>query len=321
MKKQVVLMIVSLILVLVVLTGVLPVISVAADNSVLADVGAGQIYADYDGFEYEIIGDEIVITAYVGTEVNVSIPSQINGYSVTGIGDYAFYCCREIENIIIPDCVKTIGFSAFEECNSLISINIPSGVTFISWSLFARCTSLESVEIPYGVTEIGSYVFADCPNLKKVTIPVTVETIGDDMFTYLGTDVYYCGTKEQWDEIMICTVSGRLTCKGIYFIGDEGSGEASTNDSANPMPSEPTGDIIETPKAMLLGDANDDGVVNIKDVTSVQKYIAGFDILIDRGNADVDLNFLVNVQDTVILQKWLVNLKVEFPIGKQINLI
>ena len=47
------------------------------------------------------------------------------------IGNEAFYFCRSLTNINIPNSVTNIGDSAFEKCESLTSINIPNSVTNI----------------------------------------------------------------------------------------------------------------------------------------------------------------------------------------------
>ena len=86
---------------------------------------------------------------------------------LTEIGEDAFYCCENLEDINIPDGVTRIGRSAFY-CNvSLRKINIPSSVTYIAENAFA-CTHLDSIDIPAGVIFIGRGAFWKCDRLKKV---------------------------------------------------------------------------------------------------------------------------------------------------------
>ncbi|MDE7292473.1 MAG: leucine-rich repeat protein [Treponemataceae bacterium] len=79
------------------------------------------------------------------------------------------------------------------------------GVTEIESETFKRCISLKSIRIPDGVTSIGNQAFSDCTSLSTVTLPVSVTQIKYKAFgdcTSLKT-VYYAGTKEQWEKIII----------------------------------------------------------------------------------------------------------------------
>ena len=68
---------------------------------------------------------------------------------------------------------------------------------------FENSKTLVSVTIPDSVTEIGSYAFFECARLAGVTIGTGVTEIGDHAFCECGvlTDIYYNGTKAQWESI------------------------------------------------------------------------------------------------------------------------
>ena len=70
-------------------------------------------------------------------------------------------------------------------------------------------------------------------------------------------------------------------------------------------PSEPTG-------VSLLGDANDDGAVNMKDVLVMRKKLAGMDVSMNAQNADVNGDGDVNMKDVLMLRKYLAGLIKEF---------
>ena len=67
--------------------------------------------------------DSIVIPMFVSYE-NIQ-------YSVTSIGDYAFYSCTGLTSITIPNSVTSIGERAFYNCSDLISFTIGKSVTNI----------------------------------------------------------------------------------------------------------------------------------------------------------------------------------------------
>jgi hypothetical protein len=123
-----------------------------------------------------VVKEGVVITKYIGTKKEVSIPPRIQNNPVTGIGTAAFYEKRNnITRVIIPNSVTYL--SGFEGCTSLTSITIPNSVTSIGERAFSGCTSLASVTIPNSVTSIGERAFDSCSKLTNVTIPNSVNDL------------------------------------------------------------------------------------------------------------------------------------------------
>ncbi len=120
--------------------------------------------------------------------VAVTIPASVTynsiTYSVTSIGDYAFYGCTSLTNVTIGNGVTSIGDLAFSDCYGLTSVEIPEGVTSIGDYAFYFCYGLTSVEIPEGVTSIGDGAFHRCSGLTSVEIPASVTSIGDEAFRW-----------------------------------------------------------------------------------------------------------------------------------------
>ena len=147
---------------------------------------------DKDGIRYRVLtesGDtgtvEVIANSYTGI---IIIPETVVNrditYTVTAIGDHAFYNCNSLESISIPASVTVIGEYAFRHCSSLESVNLPDSVTAIGKYAFANCSGLESVYISENVTVIGEYVFRYCSSLESVNIPGSVTTIGYGAFAY-----------------------------------------------------------------------------------------------------------------------------------------
>ncbi|MBE7011665.1 MAG: leucine-rich repeat domain-containing protein [Ruminococcaceae bacterium] len=146
----------------------------------------------YENLEYAIVDGEITITGGHVTLIatpgqpdrgELIIPSTINGYRVTSIGDRAFKNCTSITDISIPTSVTSIGDATFYRCNNLKSITIPDSVTSIGTFTFAYCDSLTNVKIGNGVTSIVDDAFKYCTSLSSVTIPDSVTSIGDSAFS------------------------------------------------------------------------------------------------------------------------------------------
>ena len=122
-----------------------------------------------------------VITGYNGYATALSIPSTIDGYTVTKIGGSAF-SYSGLRAVTIPDSVTIIGDSAFYNCKALTSVSLPDSLTEIESSAFRECTGLTSVTIPDSVTEIGESAFSGCANLSNVKLSKTLKTLGSRAF-------------------------------------------------------------------------------------------------------------------------------------------
>lgn len=65
----------------------------------------------------------VTITKYTDTESTVILPSTINSWPVTKIGEDAFQDNTTITSVTIPDSVTEIGANAFAGCTNLTSVN------------------------------------------------------------------------------------------------------------------------------------------------------------------------------------------------------
>jgi hypothetical protein len=106
----------------------------------------------------------------------------IFGDEVTKIGNSAFFNCRELETVEIPERITSIGDYAFSECYSLKSIKVHDGITYIGKFAFNSCKLLPSFQIPRGITTISNGTFRDCESFESVIIPDNITSIGDTAY-------------------------------------------------------------------------------------------------------------------------------------------
>ena len=80
-------------------------------------------------------------------------------------------------------------------------------------------------------------------------------------------------------------------------------------------------EAAETTAARLLGDANNDGTVNINDVTAIQRHLAEQTLLTgdDFTAADITGDGEVSIDDVTILQRYLAEYSVDYPVGEPIE--
>ena len=85
-----------------------------------------QMLPHTDPFEYEVIDGTITITGYTGTETDLVIPAEIDGYPVTAIGSNAFAGHGELSFVTLPDSVASVGSGAFYGLADPSVIYVPS---------------------------------------------------------------------------------------------------------------------------------------------------------------------------------------------------
>ena len=123
-------------------------------------------------WSYRVRSDgSLEIAKWKGEESELVIPATIDGKKVSAIGTDAFYNCRSLTRVIIPEGVISIGNGAFSRCERLTSVIIPDGVISIGVLAFVGCERLTSVTIPDSVSSIESNPFERCNALQLSISP------------------------------------------------------------------------------------------------------------------------------------------------------
>ena len=161
--------------------------------------------------------------SYCNNLVDVTLPN-----SVTSIGACAFLYCLNLESVTIPDSVKYIGELAFFRCALLSAVYITDisawcNIDFASnykydevynysspfqssesdIALYLDGEKITDLIIPDDITSISSNAFWGNKALTSITIPTSVTNIQESAFEccYRLTDIYYRGTKDEWEKI------------------------------------------------------------------------------------------------------------------------
>ena len=133
----------------------------AADSDEDSDLDSD---LDFDSdFEYSISDGSVIITKYIGSDTDVSVPSEIDGMPVTEIGENAFSSCENLQAVQFKAPIEEIAPHAFCNCKNLTTINIPEGVKKICSGAFSWCTKLKNIHLPSTLEEIEEDAFKECP--------------------------------------------------------------------------------------------------------------------------------------------------------------
>lgn len=258
----------------------------------LTDWGTAVIYAkdgeDYTDIEVPAeINDRAVgvigAFAFSGNEQlsHLSFEEAANG---TVVSMYAFENCESLTEIKFSEAVYTIGIGAFEGCTSLTDMNLnATNLSVINNAAFSGCTSLCEVVIPDSATKIDKFAFSGCTSLESVEIGGHVNDIDDTSFNNCPNLVIHAPRDSY----------------AYQYAVDKGISVVATDE-------------------VKLGDVNLDTVVNVRDVTLIQRYAAEFEDLspLQIKAADIDGNGVPGMNDATELQRFIAEFDVSYPIGE-----
>ena len=102
--------------------------------------------------------------------------------SVTSIGDNAYYYCVALGNVMLSEATLTIGKRAFYGCGNL-NIKLTNKITSIGDEAFSYAfrNTITIIEIPASVKQIGESAFS-FSGISKIILNDGLVSIGDDAF-------------------------------------------------------------------------------------------------------------------------------------------
>ena len=169
------------------------------------------------------------ITAYNGTESDLTIPNTIDGHTVITIGAHAFDESRNstngsvIKHLVISEGIKRIDGWAFSGCENLESVKLPESLIMLDWQIFVGCGKLSNINIPKKLTTLGNS-FLEQTAIKEITIPENIQK-------FIGSEFRLCKSLEKayiYNDNINYYNNGFDTnvfegCDSIVLYGNEGS--------------------------------------------------------------------------------------------------
>ncbi len=241
----------------------------------------------------------------------ISIPS-----TVTIIEDRAFKECGSLKNIFTSCCPKEVGYDAFDGTpwltnsnTGIINLGLLAYTCYRNYSAncivtlwpatmrvndraFENQKRVVGINLSESLRNIGSYAFIGT-GLSALTIPYTVTNIGDYAVGYKYNNA---GKPEKVSGFTIYGYTGSEAEKyaqrnGINFVS-----------------------LGDAPVIVVTGDVNADGVIDVRDVTAIQRHLNETEMLTEEQipYADVDGDGAVTIADATLLQMYLAEYDVTF---------
>ncbi len=149
----------------------------AYDFSATAPSGQTLYYKIYDSTQVSVVhprtgtGDSNYVSG------DLIIPETVSycgiTYTVTELKthDYmmgAFFNCKSLTSVYVPNTVKYMGEYSFGYCSSLASVHLPDSITEIRRETFSKCYSLQSITLGREVNLIYYGAFLFCNALTEI---------------------------------------------------------------------------------------------------------------------------------------------------------
>ncbi|MBR3149275.1 MAG: S8 family serine peptidase [Eubacterium sp.] len=188
------------------------IVAIASYNSFLdSDITQGRYYIQYSSDENKFTIDENgTITGYSGNTANLVIPEEVNGITVTAIGENAF-TQYDSKRYVNPD----------PTTNYLRSVTLPDSCTTIERDAFFGCRYMTDVYAG-NLQNIGVEAFLNCYTLENVDFSSTV-AIESNAFSNTGLKEV---VSDSIESVRYCAFGG---CSELTYIELRNLSELSEN--------------------------------------------------------------------------------------------
>ena len=159
------------------------------------------------------------------TNPNCKLESVVIGSGLKEITKYSFYYQENLKSVTFAEesILESIGDHAFYDCKSLEQIKLPETLNHI-WNYAFRCCGLTEITIPDNLTRLEEYCFSGCEKVTKITISKDskLEFIGNFAFNFNYTPssrtIELPASLEDIGQNIFNCHNGEATADRIYYI-------------------------------------------------------------------------------------------------------
>ncbi len=251
-------------------------------------------YSPEECFEFD--KETGTITAYYGGLTEVKIPPEIDGVAVNTIGYSSFSNNKIIENVVIPDGVKSLMSYVFARCDNLTEVTMPDSLESISSGVFNYS----------GLNTVNLYRNSYADKTDFYPSGVSFNYIGDTTKTTTTESTTTTTTTTTTETTTTTTETTTTTTESTTETTTESTTETTT-ESTSESTTEST-----TEQLYIFGDADTSGILTSFDAANILykalnlSYITEIDKVVSDSlyYLDVNRDGAVTASDaTYILQK------------------
>ncbi len=159
---------------------------------------------------FNVSGSTITGMKNIGNTIkNLTIPSIINGVTMTSIGKKAFHDNTMLVSVVIPESITSIGSEAFLKNTALKSVVILGSGIVLDFYNFSQCYALTTFTVPEDIS-ISGFALGACSNLKTINYGGTVEQWKATM----DMSIWISHWDINPDKCVIVCSNGKLNIKG-----------------------------------------------------------------------------------------------------------
>ena len=233
--------------------------------------GVGSLRFDDNGVPYPYNYDAAYVCGYLGSDTEITIPPEIEGYPTILPGQEDLKGFDNIKTLILPPSSDMVSFSSYTITHSFPSLT----------EILFSGESEEYVSIDGAVYDKKeSQLFIVPCGKKTLNIWEDVKSLSVSWDNLSVRDIYYSGTMLQWEGV------------DKVFEPENVVIHCSDGDIDERVPSE-------------TGDVNRDGKVNMKDYSALQQYLSGWGNIIADTAADINADGKITMKDYAALQRLL----------------
>ena len=142
-------------------------------------------YTSTDGNIVKPFNESAFGANIISNEYNDGLGKIVFDSPVMRIGNNAFYECKTLRSMTIPESVISIGDNAYYYCSALGNVRLSDATLTIGKRAFYKCGNL-NIKLTNKITSIGDEAFRYAFRNTIIEIPASVKQIGESAFSFSG---------------------------------------------------------------------------------------------------------------------------------------